>query len=158
MTSLNTAINQLGTRYVVRYSGPPLHLWRVYDLYHSDIRNQYDVDMDIPDTSEAMVLLTEDACVELVRARMHEGLLEVPSIVGYQDATTDDTNDKRVLQLEEELLNVKCDLEVAQKALDAAKQESAIHMSRNKLLDTFVALAEKDQLRDDVVEALARLA
>ena len=159
--TLSTAINQLGTRYAVKYSGVPLHVWRVYDLYHSDIRNQHDVDIDVPDESEAVVLLTEDACVELVRARMHEGLLEVPSIVGqYED------NDK-VQQLETSLEDTTTALENANRMLtevtrELAETKQAVerkpHMSRDKLLDTFVLLAEKDQLRDDVVEALTRLA
>lgn len=166
---LSTAINQLGARYRVIYSGSPLHIWRIYDLYHTDIRNQHDVDNEVPDSSEAVTILTEDACVELVKTRMHEGLLDMPHDLQEQDKNENESELLSDLRKELEESKTKNDefskayvavvkeYEGMQQELESAQTKDH-SMSRDKLLDTFVVLAEKGELRDDVVQVLSRLA
>lgn len=160
MVSLvGSVVNQLNQRFRVIYDGPPTYLWRIYDMQHDDIRNQHDVDFDLPDTSDAVTILTEEACIEMVRERERQGLLELPEHSLPIVPAVDEEAYKEMERAVEEATKV---IEAVSKEngelRNKLNEQQGKEMSRDKLLDTFVKLSEHGDLNDRVIDALQRLA
>ena len=142
--------------YVVTYD-ETTRVWRILNTRHKSLEGM-DLEEDIPDTSPALMIVSEGAFIQLIKAASELGIIENAALK-HEERNTLETLEKLSEELRTDNIKLKLELEETKKEngkleiLARKPQRSESFELKNKVLDSMLKLAIVEDIKTMTINA-----
>ena len=114
--------------------------WRILNTWHEDLK-QLDADDDIPDTSEAVTVLSEGQFIALIKEAASLGVLENVSFSGATEAY-----EFEIEELQARIEELKTELREKTTVIEPKTPHSEEYELKERAMETILKLVSIDEL------------
>ena len=115
-------------------------IWRILNTWHEDLK-QLDADDDIPDTSEAVTVLSEGQFIALIKEAASLGVLENVSFSGDTEAY-----EFEIEELQARIEELKTELREKTTVIEPKTPHSEEYELKERAMETILKLVSIDEL------------